>query len=185
LCCEEMLLSMEFAKPIVLVSFWAPAAWSDTHYSFTSEIQCTITEDSCLFHLLVVRNRRTASSTTNVIHVSKRFVTHNRQICNKYMFVKQIFVPSCTYVRQVPRLNVLQKNQKYPGSSVSAVANTIIPQPPSKLQHVQTCTSIRCKGCWLRYARRFRRQLAASLDKQKCNKNFVWSLRKMSLKLKT
>jgi len=51
------------------------------------------------------------------------------------MFVKQIFVPNCTYVWQVPRLNILQKNQKYPASSVSTVASTTIPQKPSKFRH--------------------------------------------------
>jgi hypothetical protein len=97
------------------------------------------------------------------------------------MFVKQIFVRNCTYVRQVPRLNAPQKNQKYPASSLSAVASTIIPQPPSNFQHVQTCTSTRCNGCRLRNARRFHRQLAASVDKQKCNIKFYVKLEKNAI----
>ena len=97
------------------------------------------------------------------------------------MFVKQIFVPNCTDVRQVPRLNILQKNHKYPASFESAVASTIIPEPPSKFRHVQTCNFTRCNGCRLRYTRRFRRQLAASVDKQKCNIKFCVKLEKNAI----
>ena len=148
MCCEEILLSMEFVKPTVLVSFWAPVAWSDMHYGFTSENSVHNHQSSFVFsspsewEIDVLR-----VLPPTLFMFLRQSSTHNIQICNKWMFVKQIFVRNCTYVQQVARLNVLQQNQKYPACSVSAVASTIISQPPSKFRHVQTCNSTRCNGC--------------------------------------
>jgi hypothetical protein len=53
---------------------------------------------------------------------------------------------SATYVRKVPKLNVLQTNQEYLASSVSTGISGVIHLQVLTF-HVQTCTAARCSDC--------------------------------------
>jgi len=84
LCCEEIFLSLESVKPKVLVYFWAPVAWSDMHYGFTSENSVHNHQSSLGFSTSSeweIDLRRVLLPTLfTFLRVSS---AHNRQIFNK------------------------------------------------------------------------------------------------------